>query len=392
MNTVDCKFCDIFDRQQTSGKMEHYYDKILWQNDHWFVVPANGAFVENYLLIISKRHMNAAAYSTSKEMHSLHYAIRTCKSVLNTYETLATHNLPRCRPIVFEHGSTDDRSIAVPQSIHHAHIHVLPAYNTNQILGGDNYQNELSMEPISTYPEFFEKAKGKPYIFYIDQQGQMQLKILDPNEPVRSQEMRIRLARAMVPANNFNWREELHENNIQKTMVNLKSLFRDLPNLRQNARLKHIYYARAMDGLCPNQVADDYSHVAEELAKHGMTLCNSIADKEHTLVPSRPQDFTARTFQENKRLASFIVNENSKNILKSDALLTNMTRPNHPYVGCIAEIIDAHRQGTFTVTACGPNYDYYTNNFYMVHHNDAMVHTVPQAIDILVKENDRGLN
>ncbi len=59
-------------------------------------------------------------------------------------------------------------------------------------------------------------------------------------------------------------------------------------------------------------------------------------------------------YRGNRNYASFL--DDQLNLLKScDIILADMSIPNHPYIGCVAELVYAHLAQLCTVVYVGPN-------------------------------------
>lgn len=88
----------------------------LYEDDLVVIKPALGMSVENYLMVISKKHYNGFAEHSDAELLKLENLInKICE---------AYYNCIGVYPVIFEHGS-----LAVgrhPLSITHAHLHIIP--------------------------------------------------------------------------------------------------------------------------------------------------------------------------------------------------------------------------------------------------------------------------
>ena len=86
-----------------------------------------------------------------------------------------------------------------------------------------------------------------------------------------------------------------------------------------------VYYARAVDSCDWDEVQSERSRVIDLLSEHGMEVINDFSD-----------GFTSDRELVESQLA---------NIKKCDVLIADLSIPNHPYVGCIGEIIYARQFG-----------------------------------------------
>jgi hypothetical protein len=86
-----------------------------------------------------------------------------------------------------------------------------------------------------------------------------------------------------------------------------------------------VYYARAVDNRDWDEVQSERSRVLEIFARHGMEVINQFSN-----------GFT--TDRE-------LVDSQIANIRRCDILVADLSIPEHPYIGCIGEIIYAHQFG-----------------------------------------------
>lgn len=83
-----------------------------------------------------------------------------------------------------------------------------------------------------------------------------------------------------------------------------------------------VYYARAVDSCDWGAVQSERSRVIGILSAHGMEVINDFSDG----------------FTSDKEL----VESQLTNLRKCDILIADLSIPDHPYIGCIGEIIYAH--------------------------------------------------
>ena len=96
-----------------------------------------------------------------------------------------------------------------------------------------------------------------------------------------------------------------------------------------------VYYARAVDSCDWNEVQASRQRVVDCFAQRGMEVINDFSDG----------------FDSDKEL----VESQIANIRRCDILVAQLTIPNHPYVGCIGEIIYAHQMGKRVYVVYGEN-------------------------------------
>ncbi len=86
-----------------------------------------------------------------------------------------------------------------------------------------------------------------------------------------------------------------------------------------------VYYARAVDNRDWSEVQSSRAKVVDLFAEHGLDIFNDFSDG----------------FDSDKEL----VEGQLANVRICDILVADLSIPNHPYIGCIGEIIYAHQYG-----------------------------------------------
>lgn len=115
----DCVFCNILNNVERKNSSKE--DEILYEDDLIAVIPAKGAPVAGWILLVVKKHINGFAELTSKELIHANNIINIIKHIYKEYFGINS--------ILLEHGSTINGRH--PQSITHAHIHLIP-FNFNE--------------------------------------------------------------------------------------------------------------------------------------------------------------------------------------------------------------------------------------------------------------------
>ncbi len=105
MMTTDCPFCNIDP------------NRILWQNDHAFVIYDGFPVSKGHALVIPKRHTPSFFETTGDERNALLAGMDYAKQrIEDDYQ-----------PSAFNIGINDGQ--AAGQTVPHLHIHVIPRYN-----------------------------------------------------------------------------------------------------------------------------------------------------------------------------------------------------------------------------------------------------------------------
>jgi diadenosine tetraphosphate (Ap4A) HIT family hydrolase len=194
MDINKCKFCNLDN---------NIFNTKLLENEHFFVMPSLGSLVPNYLLIVTKRHINAMSELNYDEFKSYIQLIKDLSDIFK-------HKFNRY-PIIFEHGTTDTAENGA-SSITHAHTHIVDF----------NYKNENKLIEELRFYEFdilnLTKIKQN-YIYYQNPKGK---NFISFDFEKTSQLMRIKIAEDLNIKSYFNWREHAFINNTIETINNFK--------------------------------------------------------------------------------------------------------------------------------------------------------------------------
>mgnify|MGYP001625483164 FL=1 len=150
----DCVFCDIV-KNGDNNKKENI---ILYEDELILITQATGSPVRGYLMIIVKQHINGFAELSQDE---LKYVERIIAIIKNFYKKSFNIN-----SILLEHGSTE--SGRHPQSIVHAHLHLIP-FNFSEEIESE-LLTTLKLEPIESLEDIKINEK-LDYWLYCDPKG-----------------------------------------------------------------------------------------------------------------------------------------------------------------------------------------------------------------------------
>lgn len=137
----ECVFCNIVKTGNNNNEKEK--NVILYEDDLLLITQATGSPIRGYLMIVIKRHINGFAELSKEELKHVEKLINIIKDFYKKYF--------RIDSILLEHGSTE--SGRHPQSIVHAHLHLIP-FNFNKEIETE-LLTELHLKPI----ELFEDIK-----------------------------------------------------------------------------------------------------------------------------------------------------------------------------------------------------------------------------------------
>ena len=137
----ECVFCNIVKTGNNNNGKER--NVILYEDDLVLITQATGSPVRGYLMIVTKRHINGFAELSKEELKHIEKLINIIKEFYKKYFHIDS--------ILLEHGSTE--SGRHPQSIVHAHLHLIP-FNFDK-----NIETELFAELHLKSIESFENIK-----------------------------------------------------------------------------------------------------------------------------------------------------------------------------------------------------------------------------------------
>ena len=102
--TIDCPFCNIEP------------DRILWENEHSYVMYDGFPVSKGHALVIPKRHTNSFFETTTDERNALLAGLDYAKQRIDD----------DFKPDAYNIGINDGQ--AAGQTVAHLHIHVIPRY------------------------------------------------------------------------------------------------------------------------------------------------------------------------------------------------------------------------------------------------------------------------
>lgn len=133
----DCVFCNIVKTGDNNNEKEK--NVILYEDDLILITQATGSPVRGYLMITVKRHINGFAELSPSELNHVEKNIEIIKNFYKKYFHINS--------ILLEHGSTEIGRH--PQSIVHAHLHLIP-FNFNKEIENE-LLTELKLNPIESF-------------------------------------------------------------------------------------------------------------------------------------------------------------------------------------------------------------------------------------------------
>jgi len=346
----DCKFCNIYN----ANEIKAVSDTVLYESTYFFVIPALGCIVRDYIMIVSKRHVNSMCYLNAVEKADL-------ENLVNEFRTIFKEKY-QFYPIVFEHGASDCDTNKSACCVLHAHIHIVPIKINRQ----NEMIKNLGLIKTDGYVKFYKEAYNKPYVFFMDNSGAIFYRdIVDTSIP--SQVFRKWIAKDIGESDKWDWRIYPFDENVIATIDDLKPIIKERHFSIKDSRLKYVYYCRAIDGLDHENIRQEYDYIQNKLAEQGRVLVNPYGDDEHNQL------------EINRHNSKLIVSENLVNMSKADCVIVNLSIKDHMYVGCIAEMVYAKLKGCYVIVIYGDSL--VEKHFYTLYHSDKEYKTLEELFN-----------
>ncbi len=211
----ECVFCNIVKTGDNNNEKEK--NVILYEDDLLLVSQATGGLVKGYLMIVPKQHKNGFAELSKDELKHVEKIINIIKKIYKEYFHINS--------IILEHGSLE--SGRHPQSIVHAHLHLIP-FNFNKEIENE-LLTVLKLKPMELF-ENIKKNEKLDYWLYCDPKGQYYTSSNISDVP-RSIFMNLIAKQIGLPIP-YKWREEVTSKEYIDEMISVfnsnKNLFKDL--------------------------------------------------------------------------------------------------------------------------------------------------------------------
>lgn len=210
----ECVFCNIVKTGDNNNEKEK--NVILYEDDLILISQATGSPVRGYLMIVTKQHINGFAELSQAELKHVEEIINTIKFFYKKYFHINS--------ILLEHGSTENGRH--PQSIVHAHLHLIP-FNFNKEIE-DELFTELHLKQIESF-ESIKINEKLDYWLYCDQKGKYYTKSNILDAP-RSIFMNLIAKQINLPLP-YKWRKSVTKKEYIDEMINI---FNDNKKLLKN--------------------------------------------------------------------------------------------------------------------------------------------------------------
>lgn len=216
MNAIDfidhsCGFCvEINDLDSENNLFKNLIapqtglkSRFVYEDDKFVVMPGLGAFVEGYVMIVSKIHYDCIGKMPIEDINEIdHLLTHTKERIKQTYNT---------NVVCFEHGSVSCAN-KFGGCLNHAHLHIVPC---NVSLINEINQYDLKVSKLSSLSLLHNLGGAeKPYLFFEDVDGEQ---YIITGEYIASQFFRKLVSNHMGLSDSWDWREDLFLDNVEKT-------------------------------------------------------------------------------------------------------------------------------------------------------------------------------
>lgn len=192
---VNCSFCNL-----DFNKIEN---TIIYETESFRVIPSVGAFIDGYVLIVTKEHMSSLAELNDEQKKEYQNLVLKISEIFKKVYGKT--------PILFEHGTPDIHNSMSANSIIHAHSHIV------------NFKFENEKEILEKYNfvpiKSFEEVEKENYIYFQNGSGE---KFVSYQFDSTSQFMRILIANEVNREEQYNWREFDFKENIVVMLEKIK--------------------------------------------------------------------------------------------------------------------------------------------------------------------------
>jgi diadenosine tetraphosphate (Ap4A) HIT family hydrolase len=213
---LGCTFCNQFQDGSSKGisglVFGEDFDRILYQDHDFVIIPGLGQINEGYLLIVPRKHIWCIR-DLPKQLHTPFLALKErVKSILeNEYSS----------PIVFfEHGVNSSR-LEAGACIEHAHFHALPC-------NADVQSRLMEFYPFDSTEGISNLWRRTPttsnYLYFESEDGAL---YTEAKDPIPCQFFRRLLAEKLGKPDTWNWCFYMGTSRVRDVVTRLKGNFDD---------------------------------------------------------------------------------------------------------------------------------------------------------------------
>ncbi len=185
-NPQNCLLCKIYARKTT--ELEH----IVYETEHFFIVPGTGAFFNGYFMIVPKRHVMSFAVLSEEERLEFFDLLNDIRPILEA--------IYGKKVFAFECGSGKTGEGKHETSIVHAHFHLAPTDMPvlKEVQKSGLHPALIQKNDLGQYGDY-------PYMLYVDQEDNWFI-CSNPQDYYPRQHPRQVLANYMGCYDIYNWR------------------------------------------------------------------------------------------------------------------------------------------------------------------------------------------
>jgi ATP adenylyltransferase len=208
-----CAYC--LELETSPRKCILGWDRVIWENDRFIVIPTVGCFVEGYVMIMPKRHTFSMAQLEKDELKELsRLSTQLYYKLKHKYGEI----------MIAEHGAVSC-DIRGAQCCDHAHLHFIPTVTRERLeLAAQQYSDVTQY--CGNTPEFvgslsdLQKYNSDAYILFALAPGYYN--VWRSSAGFERQFCRRAAALANGMPDLWNWRDHYGEENMIKTYQALK--------------------------------------------------------------------------------------------------------------------------------------------------------------------------
>lgn len=192
-----CEFCTEFLESSQSPFIQIYQgslkSRIVYSTQNFVALPSIGQFVDNYLLLLPKKHYESLSELSVPELIELSETFNYLKSYLSQYGDV----------IAFEHGA---KSISGGGcGVYHAHLHIIPLQSSINLF---SFFKQKLIFFDSLTEAFSSLSNSDQYIVVINADNTIgTVNMTDNSNAYPSQFMRKNICNALNINMPWNWRE-----------------------------------------------------------------------------------------------------------------------------------------------------------------------------------------
>ena len=194
----ECRLCD----KALSPHSNALEDTILLENEHFLCIPALGALLPGYVLLVSRRHVISIAQLKSYEILALNGMLAQLTQ-LPIYQ--AGH-------LFFEHGSPNAKGGGA--CIHHYHIHFAPRNNLTLLEVEESLDFPTRRVTVPDVSAIREHKLKQGYLLISDGRST----VCHISDEIPRQLMRRILANHLGISEQWNWAIYPHLDRVAKTV------------------------------------------------------------------------------------------------------------------------------------------------------------------------------